>query len=114
MYLTVGGSTLFIETSVRHTSQDATADSKTPPVPGTLEITGHLGDVMKESCKIALTVARNELHEIEASNNFLKTNHIHLHVPEVSFYKSLWLFNLKNCSHYRVVRQATQYILWNS
>lgn len=49
---------------------------------GTLHITGHLGDVMKESSQIALTVARNFLHAVEPTNTFLETTHLHLHVPE--------------------------------
>lgn len=50
---------------------------------GSLEITGHLGDVMKESARIALTVAKNYLSAVEADNEFLLKNHIHLHFPEV-------------------------------
>lgn len=37
---------------------------------------------MKESSQIALTVARNFLNQIEPSNKFLESAHIHLHVPE--------------------------------
>lgn len=82
--LLAGGSTLFIETALRQQLMDTSgSDSKAAPVGGTLEVTGHLGDVMKESCRIALTVARNELHQLDPTNNFLTTNHIHLHVPEV-------------------------------
>jgi ATP-dependent Lon protease len=47
-----------------------------------LELTGHLGDVMKESAKIALTVARNYLYKTDQNNKFLQTSHLHLHVPE--------------------------------
>uniref|UniRef100_A0A1B6G104 Lon protease homolog, mitochondrial n=1 Tax=Cuerna arida TaxID=1464854 RepID=A0A1B6G104_9HEMI len=77
----MGGSTLFIETALRQLVETST-DAKTPAIAGTLELTGHLGDVMKESCRIALTVARNELFELDPKNSFLTTNHIHLHVPE--------------------------------
>lgn len=45
-------------------------------------MTGHLGDVMKESSQIALTVARNFLNKNDPSNTFLDSSHIHLHVPE--------------------------------
>ncbi|KAJ2949553.1 hypothetical protein O0L34_g15472 [Tuta absoluta] len=72
----MGGSTLFIETALRNHS----VDEKSPF--GSLELTGHLGDVMKESARIALTVARNYLHQHHPDNNFLNTSHIHLHVPE--------------------------------
>lgn len=37
---------------------------------------------MKESAKIALTVARNYLHKADPSNKFLQSGHLHLHVPE--------------------------------
>lgn len=37
---------------------------------------------MKESSQIALTVARNFLNQIDPTNNYLETSHIHLHVPE--------------------------------
>ncbi|XP_075979278.1 lon protease homolog, mitochondrial isoform X2 [Anticarsia gemmatalis] len=70
----MGGSTLFIETAIRNTSDEKSG--------GSLELTGHLGDVMKESAKIALTVARNYLSTYYPDNKFLNTSHIHLHVPE--------------------------------
>ncbi|XP_023944106.2 lon protease homolog, mitochondrial isoform X1 [Bicyclus anynana] len=72
----MGGSTLYIETALRNTFKD---DKLTA---GSMELTGHLGDVMKESARIALTVARNFLAELRPDNNFLNTSHIHLHVPE--------------------------------
>lgn len=40
-------------------------------VDGTMELTGHLGEVMKESAKIALTVARNFMAKTDKSNVFL-------------------------------------------
>lgn len=49
---------------------------------GTFEATGHLGDVMKESTRIAMTVARNFLKRVEPDNNYLYETHLHLHVPE--------------------------------
>lgn len=49
---------------------------------GSLELTGHLGDVMKESARIALTVARNFIKKVDADNHFLESTHLHLHVPE--------------------------------
>ncbi|KPJ11486.1 Lon protease-like, mitochondrial [Papilio machaon] len=71
----MGGSTLYIETALRSTHQEE------KPL-GSLELTGHLGDVMKESARIALTVARNFLAQRHPDNNFLNTSHLHLHVPE--------------------------------
>lgn len=71
---------MFIETAKRKVQMPADDDKKS--VNGSLIITGHLGDVMKESSQIALTVARNYLNQIEPTNKFLETAHIHLHVPE--------------------------------
>lgn len=75
-----GGSTLFIETAKRKIRVSSDDDKKAES--GSLHVTGHLGDVMKESSQIALTVARNFLYDIDPSNTFLETSHIHLHVPE--------------------------------
>lgn len=72
----MGGSTLFIETALRNSG----TDDKSPF--GSMELTGHLGDVMKESARIALTVARNYMALYYPENKFLNTSHIHLHVPE--------------------------------
>lgn len=73
----MGGSTLFIETAKRKLEMKGKEDSE-----GILHITGHLGDVMKESAQIALTVARNFLRFLDKDNKFLEKSHIHLHVPE--------------------------------
>ncbi|KAM4549190.1 lon protease homolog, mitochondrial [Odontesthes bonariensis] len=73
----MGGSTLFIETSLRRPSGTAEAKGE-----GSLEVTGQLGDVMKESAKIASTFARAFLMSQEPENNFLVNSHLHLHVPE--------------------------------
>lgn len=75
-----GGSTLFIETANRKVKTELEDDKKKGN--GSLTVTGHLGDVMKESSQIALTVARNFMHKTDPSNTFLETSHIHLHVPE--------------------------------
>lgn len=73
----MGGSSLYIETSRRHIRAD-----KPETNTGTLHLTGNLGDVMKESAQIALTVARNFLYTHAPNNKFLEQEHIHLHVPE--------------------------------
>ncbi|CAH2226744.1 jg1531 [Pararge aegeria aegeria] len=62
-----GGSTLYIETALRNTFKDEKLTA------GSMELTGHLGDVMKESARIALTVARNFLSDYSPENNFLNT-----------------------------------------
>lgn len=64
----MGGSTLFIETAKRKL-----AKPKSDAAEGALHLTGHLGDVMKESAQIALTVARNFIKTIGTENNFLET-----------------------------------------
>ncbi|XP_056644126.1 lon protease homolog, mitochondrial [Diorhabda sublineata] len=71
----MGGSTLYIETTTRKSPTEK-------EIEGTLELTGHLGEVMKESAKIAMTVARNFMLKHDPTNTFLQKNHLHLHVPE--------------------------------
>ncbi|XP_028299509.1 lon protease homolog, mitochondrial [Gouania willdenowi] len=73
----LGGSTLFIETSLRCPSRKEDLKGE-----GSLEVTGQLGDVMKESAKIASTFARAFLSTHQPQNHFLSTSHLHLHVPE--------------------------------
>ncbi|TRY60367.1 hypothetical protein DNTS_025780 [Danionella cerebrum] len=75
----MGGSTLFIETSLRRPRDRPGKDG---PKDGSLEITGQLGDVMKESAKIAYTFARSFLMKEQPENEFLVGSHLHLHVPE--------------------------------
>ena len=64
----VGGDILFIETSKM-------------PGKGRLEITGQLGDVMKESAKAALTYVRSHADELGVDPNVLETLDLHIHVP---------------------------------
>uniref|UniRef100_A0A8C9CGE5 Lon protease homolog, mitochondrial n=1 Tax=Phocoena sinus TaxID=42100 RepID=A0A8C9CGE5_PHOSS len=72
----MGGSTLFVETSLRR-PRDSKGDKD-----GSLEVTGQLGEVMKESARIAYTFARAFLMRYDPTNEYLVTSHIHLHVPE--------------------------------
>ncbi|XP_061400425.1 lon protease homolog, mitochondrial [Musca vetustissima] len=74
----MGGSALYIETAPR----SLVKSSKSEGASGSVNVTGNLGDVMKESAQIALTVARNYMSTVDASNNFLDTTNVHLHVPE--------------------------------
>lgn len=74
-----GGSTLFVETSPRRPQEKNSKDKD-----GSLEVTGQLGEVMKESARIAYTFARAFLMRHDPTNEYLVTSHIHLHVPEVS------------------------------
>ncbi|KAF4097372.1 lon protease homolog, mitochondrial [Onychostoma macrolepis] len=75
----MGGSTLFIETTLRRPREPQGKDG---PKDGSLEVTGQLGDVMKESAKIAYTFARSFLMKEQPDNDILVGSHIHLHVPE--------------------------------
>jgi ATP-dependent Lon protease len=71
--LFAGGSTLYIETALRKAPavlKEPSADGKSD---GSLELTGHLGDVMKESARIALTVARNFLRSQSETNTYLES-----------------------------------------
>ncbi len=49
---------------------------------GKLELTGSLGDVMKESAKAAVSYIRNNADKLCVEDDFYKTKDIHIHVPE--------------------------------
>jgi ATP-dependent Lon protease len=68
-WTSVGGETLFIEVSVM-------------PGTGKLELTGHLGDVMKESARAGLSYIRSRSDEFGIDKEFTKNMDIHIHVPE--------------------------------
>jgi ATP-dependent Lon protease len=63
-----GGEVLFVEGSRMHGG-------------GTLTLTGHLGDVMKESARTALSWFRANAPRYSVDPNFYKDAEIHLHVP---------------------------------
>ncbi len=48
---------------------------------GSLVLTGHLGDVMKESARAALTYARSKAGELGIEENLFAEREIHIHVP---------------------------------
>src|SRR6187401_461362 len=48
---------------------------------GSLTLTGHLGDVMKESARTALSWFRASAHHYGVDASFYKDSEIHLHVP---------------------------------
>ena len=68
-WTSVGGEILFIEANVLDGS-------------GKLELTGSLGDVMKESAKAALSFIRAHAKEEGIDEKFYKNKDIHIHVPE--------------------------------
>ncbi len=49
---------------------------------GHLELTGQLGDVMKESAKAAISYIRSQTEKLGIASDFYKTKDIHIHVPE--------------------------------
>ena len=63
-----GGEVLFVEASRMAGS-------------GSLTLTGHLGDVMKESARAALSWFRTHAGEYQVDSDFYKNAEIHLHVP---------------------------------
>nr|MCR5154789.1 endopeptidase La [Lachnospiraceae bacterium] len=64
-----GGDTLTIETAVM-------------PGKGELILTGNLGDVMKESARIAISYVRSVPEQTKAEDDFFSKHDIHIHVPE--------------------------------
>lgn len=52
------------------------------PGSGKLELTGSLGDVMKESARAAVTYIRSNSEDLGVEADFYKTRDIHIHVPE--------------------------------
>lgn len=48
---------------------------------GALTLTGHLGEVMRESAQAALSYARSHSDVLEIPSDFFETHDIHLHVP---------------------------------
>ncbi|HOJ11431.1 MAG TPA: endopeptidase La [Clostridiales bacterium] len=65
----VGGDTLSIEVTVMDGS-------------GKLELTGQLGDVMKESARAAMSFIRSRAQEFGIEKDFYTKYDIHIHVPE--------------------------------
>ena len=65
----MGGDTLSVEVNVM--------DGE-----GRIELTGHLGDVMKESAKAAIGYIRSNADKLDIDHDFYKTKDIHIHVPE--------------------------------
>ncbi|MCL2152112.1 MAG: endopeptidase La [Oscillospiraceae bacterium] len=57
-------------------------EANTFPGTGKLELTGNLGDVMKESAIAAVSYIRSRAEVLEVDPEFYKTRDIHIHFPE--------------------------------
>ena len=68
-WTSVGGDTLQIEVNVM-------------PGDGKLQMTGQMGDVMKESAQIALTFVRSVPDRYGVESRYFKEHDLHLHIPE--------------------------------
>ncbi|MBE6932376.1 MAG: endopeptidase La [Ruminococcaceae bacterium] len=68
-WTSVGGETLEVEVNVMEGS-------------GKLELTGNLGDVMKESAQAAMSYIRSRAEQLHIAPDFYKTKDIHVHFPE--------------------------------
>ena len=68
-YTSVGGDLLKIEASVMKGN-------------GKLQLTGKLGEVMKESCEIAVSFIRENAEKLGVDPDFYANSDIHIHVPE--------------------------------
>lgn len=64
-----GGETMLIEVSVMDGS-------------GKIELTGQMGDVMKESATTGISLVRSMAKELGIHSEFYKNNDIHIHIPE--------------------------------
>jgi ATP-dependent Lon protease len=67
-YTPTGGDIMFVEASLM-------------PGKGELVLTGHLGDVMKESARAALTYAKTHATALGVPEEALKDRDVHVHVP---------------------------------
>ncbi len=68
-YTEVGGDLLRIEASAM-------------PGSGKVQLTGSLGDVMKESAQAAVSYIRSHAEELDIAKDFYKEKDLHIHVPE--------------------------------
>lgn len=68
-WTSVGGDVLFIEVGLT-------------PGKGRVQLTGKLGDVMKESAQAALTYVRSQAKQFGLSEKVLEKTDVHIHVPE--------------------------------
>ncbi len=57
-------------------------EALTMPGNGKLSITGQLGEVMQESCQVALAYVRSRSEQYEIPADFFEKHDLHVHVPE--------------------------------
>jgi ATP-dependent Lon protease len=67
-WTSVGGEILFIECTRMHGT-------------GKLQLTGQLGDVMKESAQAAMSYVRTHAKELGIPEDFLEKSDLHIHIP---------------------------------
>ncbi|MDH5672443.1 MAG: endopeptidase La [Myxococcales bacterium] len=67
-WTSVGGEILFIEATRMHGK-------------GKLQLTGQLGEVMKESAQAAMSYVRTRAKELHVAEDFLEKHDIHIHIP---------------------------------
>ncbi|HJL19829.1 MAG TPA: endopeptidase La [Sandaracinaceae bacterium LLY-WYZ-13_1] len=67
-WTSVGGEILFIEATRMHGT-------------GKLQLTGQLGDVMKESAQAALSWVRTRAESLKIAEDFLEKSDVHIHIP---------------------------------
>jgi ATP-dependent Lon protease len=67
-WTSVGGEILFIEATRMHGS-------------GKLQLTGQLGDVMKESAQAAMSFVRTRAKQLDIPEDFVDKHDIHIHIP---------------------------------
>ncbi len=68
-WTSVGGDTLQIEVNVM-------------PGRGKFELTGHLGDVMKESARAGISYIRSVSKDYDIAGDYFEAHDIHIHIPE--------------------------------
>lgn len=68
-WTSVGGDTLQIEVNVM-------------PGKGEIMLTGHLGDVMKESARTGISYIRSVSRDYQIAEDFFEKHDIHVHIPE--------------------------------
>src|SRR5699024_3618836 len=67
-WTSVGGEILFIECTRMHGT-------------GKLQLTGQLGDVMKESAQAAMSYVRTHANDLDIPDDFLEKSDVHIHIP---------------------------------